>query len=174
MATPPPRPAVRILRWLFPFRWLFVALVLLTATGLGLRSLPRFGGLAWGLTELGHVWVGWASLVVWIGYLVHHVTVRWGSWASPQRLLGLAVSLFSLALLGTGVMLASGMDGGPPAWALPVHFVTTWALLGLVVAHTFVAWRRWPRRAWRRLAEGPVPVDPPRPVPPPTGPPSPP
>ncbi|MCP4871538.1 MAG: hypothetical protein GY898_22745 [Proteobacteria bacterium] len=147
--------AIPILRWFFPFRWLFVAIVALTVSGVALHRMERFGGLEWGLTEISHVWVGWASMIAWTGYLLHHVAVRWGSWASPQRLLGLAVSTASVLLLVTGAMLGLGMNGGPPAWAVPVHWWATWALIGLVVAHTFVAWKRWPKRAWRRIVEGP-------------------
>ncbi len=156
------RLAVRALRWLFPVRWLLVAFVLLTATGVALHRMERFGGLEWGLTEISHVWIGWASLVVWIGYLVHHVVVKWGPWSSLQRWLGVVLVVLSFALLGTGVMLAVGMDGGPPDWAIEVHWYSTWSLSGLIVWHTFVAWKRWPKQLRRRIVEGPmVPREPP-------------
>lgn len=149
------RLGVRALRWLFPFRWIFVVLVALSATGVALHGMERFVGLQWGLTELSHVWLGWASLVVWSGYLLHHVVVRWGPWSSLQRWLGAVLVALSVALLGTGVMLGVGMDGGPPAWALPLHWWSTWAVCGLVVWHTFVVWRRWPARLRRRILHGP-------------------
>jgi hypothetical protein len=146
---------IRVLRWLFPFRWLFVAMAALTASGVALHRMERFGGLSWGLTEISHVWVGWASLVLWTGYLVHHLAVRWGSWSSPQRWLGLVLAVTSLVLLVTGAMLGMGLTGGPPAWARPVHWWATWGFVAALLAHSFVAWRRWPRRLWRRMIDGP-------------------
>ncbi len=151
----PAKIAFQVLRWLFPFRWIFVAIVALTGTGLALHEMERFEGLAWGLTELSHVWIGWAGLLLWTGYLIHHVVVRWGAWTSVQRWLGFLLAVVSVLLLVTGTLLGIGMSGGPPAWALPVHWYATWVLVGLLVAHTFVVWKRWPRRLWRRLLYGP-------------------
>ncbi len=150
------RSIIALLRWLVPFRWVLLAIVALSATGFALHEMERFSGLQWGLTEIAHVWLGWAALGLWTGYLVHHLAVRWGSLRSPQRLLGAGASLASGVLLVTGVMLAVGMQGGPPGWTVPVHYWATWALLALVLAHTRVAWGSWPRRLWRRLVDGPV------------------
>jgi hypothetical protein len=150
--------ALQILRWLFPVRWLLLALLALAASGWALHRMERFAGLAWGLTEMGHIWVGWASVLLWCGYLGHHVWTRWGAWRSVQRGLGLALTLASTLVLVSGGMLALGMRGGPPSWALPAHFGASFVLGGLLAAHTFVAWRRWPRRVWRRVIDGPRPV----------------
>jgi hypothetical protein len=144
-----------LLRWLFPFRWLFCAIVLLAGTGFLLQGTPRFSGLAWGLTEIAHVWTGWAAVGLASGYVTWHLFHRWGSFRSAQRLLGLLTLSALLTLLGTGALLGLGMRGGPPPWARPIHSVTTWVLLAGIVAHGFAAWRRWPGRLRRRVLEGP-------------------
>ena len=146
---------LRLLLWLFPLRWLLLALLALTATGTALHRMERFAGLTWGLTELAHVWIGWASTLLWTGYVTHHVAKRWGPWGTRQRILGLLLTAASLALLVTGALLGLGLRGGPPDWALPLHWWGTWAMAGLLIWHASVAWMRWPRRAWRRIVDGP-------------------
>ena len=148
------RRSLEFLRWLVPFRWLLLALVVLAATGLGLRRMERFGGLEWGLTELAHIWLGWASMGLWVAYLAHHLARQWGSMRSIQRLLGVGVLAASGSLLLTGALLAIGMQGGPPAWARPLHHMATWALGGLLAVHARKAWLRLPRALWA-LVVGP-------------------
>ena len=146
---------LRLLSRLFPVRWLLLALLGLTATGTALHRMERFSGLAWGLNEIAHVWIGWAATILWTGYVLHHVTSRWGPWGARQRILGLLLLVASLALLVTGAMLGLGLRGGPPVWARPLHWWATWGMVGLLVWHSAVAWARWPRRAWRRIVDGP-------------------
>lgn len=123
-----------ILRFLAPFWLLLAGLVLLALTGFQLHWTPRFSGLAWGLTEMAHVWLGWIAAVLLVGYLVHHLHRRWGDWRRPQRILGLVVVVTVLALTGSGWLLSVPL-ATRPGWLLPLHFVATFVLIGLVVTH---------------------------------------
>ncbi len=147
--------ALKVLKVLFPVWLLLVVVALLTATGGWLRWTPRFGGLSWGLTELAHVWVGWVSLAVVVGYLAPHFATCRDLPAPAHRLLGLATAAAAVIVLGTGVVLGVGVVGGPPGWIRPLHFWGTWALLALMLAHLPAGWlsARARRRAEERAAE---------------------
>jgi len=138
----PRRLPIRALRAVFTFRVVLVAIVVLCASGFWLHWTPRFRSLAWGLTEQVHIQVGWIAVGLWIGYLVHHLVVRWGPLTSLQRILGLALTSASAWLLVTGAMLTIGRVGGWPGWVLGSHFVATFALLVLTLWHSVPAWRR--------------------------------
>ena len=123
-----------ILRFLFPAWLLLAGLAGLAISGFQLHWMPRFEGLAWGLTELGHTWGGWIVTGIAAGYLVHHLRKRWGDWRRLQRLLGLALVATLAALVGTGWLLSTPM-ASRPGWALPTHFVATFALIALAAVH---------------------------------------
>lgn len=145
----------RLLTRIAPATLLVAVLSILAGTGFYLRWTPRMKSLAWGLTEMIHVHVGWVSLALLAGYLAHHLTRTWGPLRTRQRLLGLGLLADVLVALLTGVVLVLGLSGGPPAWVRPVHLATTVLLLFLVPWHTAPGWRAWARRRWRRLIDGP-------------------
>ncbi len=125
----------RWLRALFAFRFLAGAMLFTAGTGLFLRGMDRFGGLAWGLSEWGHVVVGWVALPLFLGYLLHHVAKRWGSLGSFFRLLGLALAAtLGLALL-SGVLLDQVPAAGSWSGVRTLHYVATFPILALLVLH---------------------------------------
>ncbi len=132
----------RLLKRLFPGWGFLVVMVLLAASGLWLRETERFASIAWGLTEMVHVHLGWLSLLGTIAYLVHHLARTWGPLSRPQRLLGLALVAVTAVAFVTGVILVLGLRGGPPAWVRPVHWWTTWAVLVLFAWHSAKGWGR--------------------------------
>ena len=145
-----------VLRRLVPGTFLALVFVVLSATGFFLHWTPRFQSLSWGLTEIVHVWIGWAALVFVAGYLVHHLARTWGPLSTLQRILGLALTVDIVLALLTGVLVVEAPVGGPPKWAVPVHFVSTFVLLGLFVWHSAAGWTRWLKRTGRAVVEGPL------------------
>ena len=143
------------LRRLIPGTFLALVLAGLSATGFFLHWTPRFQSLSWGLTEIVHVWLGWAALVFGAGYLAHHVARTWGPMSTLQRILGLVLTVDIVLALLTGVLVVWAPVGGPPEWAVPVHFVSTFVLLGLFVWHSAVGWTRWLKRTGRAVIQGP-------------------
>jgi hypothetical protein len=137
---------VNALRALTPFRLVLAVSVVLAATGCWLHWTPRFGGLPWGLTELAHTWIGWGSLALLAGYLIHHLRAKWGRSTKLQRGLGWALAGVASVLSLTGVMLAIAWVGGPPDLVLRLHFVGTFVLAALLLWHTSPPWRRWLKR----------------------------
>ena len=129
------RRIVRLFLRLVPFRVVLVGLVLLAASGLWLRSAPRFLSAAWGMTEMAHVAVGWVFVGVFVGYLVHHLSLHWGSLRNVQRVLGLVLVLLASLLLVTGGLLAVGRSGGFPSWVKESHYLATFGLAALVLIH---------------------------------------
>jgi hypothetical protein len=142
---------IKVMKPLFPVGLLLAAFGLLAATGGWLHWTPRFGGLSWGLTELAHVWLGWACLIAVVGYLVPHLVRHRDLHAPPQRLLGWLMAVAAVVVLGTGAVLGIGVVGGPPGWLRSLHFHGTWALLGLTLVHVPISWIH--ERA-RRTAQG--------------------
>ena len=146
---------LRWLRRLLPGWGFGVVMALLAASGWWLHESERFASLAWGLTEQLHVALGWVALAGTAGYLVHHLARTWGPWRTLQRLLGLALVAATLGALISGVVLVLGLRGGPPAWARPLHWGTTWLLCALFAWHGATgAWRGLRRRA-ERAWQGP-------------------
>lgn len=152
---------LRWLRRLLPGWGFAVIMALLAASGWWLHETERFASIAWGLTEQIHVWLGWVALAGTALYLVHHLARTWGPWRTLQRILGLALVAMTAGAFISGVLLVSGMRGGPPAWARPLHWWTTWLLTGLFAWHaakgTWRALRRW----WVGVLRGPQPLSPP-------------
>ncbi|MEE2828601.1 MAG: hypothetical protein VX498_05405 [Myxococcota bacterium] len=140
----------QILLPLAPFRLVLVGLVLLTASGLWLHEIPRFRSAAWGMTEMLHVWVGWACLAVLIAYLGHHLVLKWGPMKRPQRVLGLLLLVVLLVLMGSGALLTFGRVGGYPDLVRDSHYLSTFALVLLVLLHATVPWRKALRRRFGR------------------------
>ena len=132
--------AIKVLKALFPVGLVLAAFGLLAVTGGWLHWTPRFGGLSWGLTELAHVWLGWACLVGVAGYLAPHLVQHRDLQARIQRPLGWATAAAAVVVLGTGAVLAIGVATGPPGWIRALHFHGTWALLGLTLAHVPIGW----------------------------------
>jgi hypothetical protein len=150
------------LRRLVPGTLMALLVVALSATGFWLHWTPRFQSLRWGATEMVHVWVGWGTLAATAAYLAHHLARTWGPLVHGQRALGLFLALDLGIGLVSGVLLVSGRVGGPPAWALPAHFGSTFLLLALFAWHSAVGWRRWLAVSWRALRDGPAPPSAPR------------
>ncbi len=142
------------LRRLLPGTVMAVLIGVLSASGFWLHWTPRFESIRWGLTEMGHVWLGWGAVVVTGGYLVHHLARTWGPLRQTQRILGVALTADLFVALITGVVLVSGSSGGPPSWVGPLHFGSTFILLVVFVWHSAVGWRRWLTGAWTNLRYG--------------------
>lgn len=143
------------LRRILPATLMALLVVILSATGFFLHWSPRFESIAWGLTEMVHVWVGWAALLATAGYLAHHLARTWGPWTTLQRILGLLLAADLAVAMLTGVLVVWPPEGGPPAWAVPLHFVSTFGILGLFLWHSAVGWIRWLKRRWRLILDGP-------------------
>ncbi|MCO4773893.1 MAG: cytochrome b/b6 domain-containing protein [Deltaproteobacteria bacterium] len=152
------KPILALLRKVLPGTLMALLFAVLAATGFFLHWSPRFQSIQWGLTEMVHVWIGWASLMAVGGYLIHHLARTWGPWTTRQRLLGILLTADVVAALLTGIVVVWPPGGGPPSWAVPVHFASTFALLGLFVLHSAVGWTRWLKRRWRLVIDGPAPV----------------
>jgi hypothetical protein len=125
----------RWLRSLFSFRFLAGAILFTAITGLFLREEERFDGLAWGLSEWGHVVVGWIAVPLCLGYLLHHVSTRWGSFRSIFRLLGVGLASALCVALLSGAFL----DLVPGAMSWPglrnIHYIATFPILLLLLLH---------------------------------------
>lgn len=134
---------MRALRRLFPFWLLNVLFFVLAATGLWTHWYPRFRDLGWGIPEMVHVALGWVCLPVLIGYHVHHLVKHWGEFSDFWRWNGLVATAIALVVMGTGVWMELRIDGGPPGWVRPLHFVTTFALYALLIGHTWRIWTTW-------------------------------
>ena len=123
------------LRSLFSFRFLAGAILFTAGTGLFLREQEPFGGLAWGLSEWGHVLAGWIAVPLFLGYLLHHVFTRWGSFQAVFRLLGVGLALALCAALLSGAFL----DLVPGAMSWPglreTHYIVTFPILLLLLLH---------------------------------------
>jgi hypothetical protein len=149
---------LRLLRWLMPGWAICLWLVFLSGTGLYLRNAERFASLAWGLTEMVHVHTGWIGLAALTAYLVHHLARTWGPLGHRQRILGLALLALCAVAWLTGIVLVLGLQGGPPAFVVALHHLSTWGLLAVMVWHTVPGWTRWLKRRWRRMIDGPQPA----------------
>jgi hypothetical protein len=125
----------QFLRRSAPFSLVTLLLGLLSASGIWLHESPRFGGFSWGVTEMVHIYVGWVFLAIFVGFLVHHLSVRWGTLRSLQRCLGLALVTATACELLSGAFLATGRTGGTPAWVLSLHYLAMPALVGLLLLH---------------------------------------
>jgi hypothetical protein len=139
------RTITRFLRWVAPFWLVLLGLVLLSSSGLWLHQTPRFQGFSWGVTEMAHIYVGWVFLALFVGFLVHHLTRRWGSLRSLQRGLGLVLVAVTLGELVSGAALAAGRVGGYPGWVLTLHYLAMPAMLGFLVLHGLRPLLRWLR-----------------------------
>ena len=113
--------------------------------------MPRFSGLQWGLVEMAHVAVGWVALPLALGYQVHHLASKWTDLREFWQWTGLLLTLLTVVAFGTGVALELRVPGGLPAAVTVLHFVSTFALFGLLVVHTLRVWRAWLRARFRRL-----------------------
>ena len=142
-------------RGVFAFRFLFGMVLFTAATGFFLRMTPRFGALSWGLTEWAHVVVGWLAVPWTLGYLIHHMVKRWGSFKDVFRLLGLTLAGSLLVALISGVLLGEvpGAEGWPGLRSL--HYAATFPILALLVLHpSRVLWGRLRLRATRLRGGG--------------------
>ena len=167
LAVVPPR-FLRILRAVFPFWALFWGLVVATATGLWIHWYPRWQDLAWGLTEMVHVFLGWPALALWLGYNVHHLRRKWGDFRAPARILGLILTTSAGVAFITGVWLVQRSEGGPPAFVRTLHFWTTFPIFPVMLLHTWKPMGRWLRAQLR--PEAPAPAAPPEAPPAPSSP----
>lgn len=147
----------RLLKRVLPGWGFLVVMALLAGSGAWLRESERFASIAWGLTEMVHVHLGWIALLGTAGYLVHHLARTWGPLRRPQRILGLGLVAVTAAASITGGVLVLGLSGGPPDWVRPVHWATTWILLVLFAWHAARGWGKGLVRALRRAIRGPAP-----------------
>ena len=113
-------------------------------------GLERFGGLSWGLAEWAHIVVGWFAVPWTLGYLVHHLARRWGSFGEFYRILGLLLALSLCLALVSGLLL--DLVPGAEGWSgvLAVHYFLTFPILALLLLHP----SRIARRKLARWARG--------------------
>ena len=154
------RALLALLARLMPFRLLLPLLVLLGGSGVWLHFGPRFQNLAWGMTEMLHVQFGWASVLIYLAYQAHHLVTKWGSFRDRHRIEGLLLATCTIAVLGTGIWLVVPSSGGPPGWVRPVHWLGTFAMIGLTLLHTFDGLRRWLRKQRGIISPRRAPEDP--------------
>ncbi len=136
---------VRILRALFPFWWLFWGLAIATGTGLWIHWYPRWQGMAWGVTEMVHVFLGWPALALYLGYNVHHLMRHWGDFREKARVLGVLLTGSALVAFASGVWLVLPSEGGPPGGVKGAHFWSTFPIFPLVLWHTWRVMTGWLR-----------------------------
>jgi len=144
---------VQLLRKLFPFRFLLPVFLVVAASGLWLHWYPRFQDIAWGLTEIVHITLGWFALAVWTGYQCHHLALKWGSFTEIWRIFGVLLGSVTLVAFTTGALLVLG-EGQPAGWLLPSHFLSTFLLLAMLVIHPARVWTGWLRNRIGSRTEG--------------------
>jgi hypothetical protein len=153
---------LRLLLAVFPFWGVFWGMAIATGTGLWIHSYPRWQGLAWGLTEMVHVFLGWPALALWAGYNVHHLTRHWGNFAATSRILGLIVTTSAGIAFLTGVWLVIRTEGGPPGFVRPLHYWTTFPIFPVLLIHTWKPMGRWLKAQLRpsesRATDAPPPA----------------
>lgn len=134
---------------------MFWGLVTAIGTGLFVHWYPRWQDLAWGLTEMIHVFLGWPALALWLGYNVHHLARHWGSFREWSRILGLIVTTSAGIAFATGVWLVIRSEGGPPPIVRQLHFWCTFPILPVLLIHTWKPMIRWLKAQARGEPPGP-------------------
>ncbi|MEE2828226.1 MAG: hypothetical protein VX498_03475 [Myxococcota bacterium] len=134
---------IRILKVLFPFLLILGLTLIVGISGLVLHEIDRFSSLAWGSVEMVHVALGLVLTLGLLGYLVHHLVIHWGEFSDIRRILGLALSADLVVAVLTGLLFELRGDSEWGSWLTWTHYISTFPILPLLIAHTLGPLRRW-------------------------------